>query len=432
MDEGMKLFTKKKDLEDLESEFRSAQAVVKGSESAGADVTSARLLLETARKKIEAGRLEEAREIVAKTKKHARLLERRYVEARKNIAELFQRVKKLKEMGIDTYEFEVLLVKARKRMEDTIRENDVDVPNYAGANRIATRASKIALKHMREQEAASNAVFVARMILDNAMKSMVYVEETTLREKVFAGVTKRLKEAEDLMKAGNTKEAYGRSSEAEKEVEKLKKDYEEAVEAYKSAEKSLMEGKERGIRPSDLAKTHRAAGQALIDGSFEAARRKSLEVYSEMKSLEDRKGRAKDTIENAENAVEAAKSTGFDANEAQRFLEEAKWAFERGIYQRAINCGEDALRKASKISSIHLKVSQDLESTKKKVRILRNLGIEISNELEEVIEKAEKDLLLGDYVNSNEELMIARVLIGTLERKHHDMLPEIDRNLEAV
>ncbi|MFQ6128424.1 MAG: hypothetical protein ACE5QW_05935 [Thermoplasmata archaeon] len=428
----MKLFRRKKDREEIQRELRIAGAAVEKSKGSGADSTSVRQLLEKARVCFEDGKLEEARTYISRAEKHADMLGRKYLGARKSIAELFKRIQKMKELGMNTYEFEAYLAKAKKRMEETIEENGVSIPNYGGARRIATKAAKIALKEMREYESASNAIFVANMILENTMKSMVYVDEETLKKKVFAEVIALLQRADERMKSGDLKEAYEVSVDAERRVETLKRSYQEAGEAYKSAENSILEGREKGIRSSELAKLHEAAGQALVDGNFESARLKSIEVSSEMRSLEDRKKRAKDMIEKAENAVEAAKNTGFDASESQHFLDEAKWAYERGIFQRAINCGEDALKKATKISSIHVRVTEDLEKTKKKVNTLRELGIAISNELEDVIEKAEKDLLMGDYVNSNEELMIARVLIGTLERKHHDILPEGERDLETA
>jgi tetratricopeptide (TPR) repeat protein len=336
----------------------------------------------------------------------------------------------MKELGIHAHDYESLLAKAKKRMEETFVEKGLTIPNYSGAESIASKAESAARRKTQEYESASNAVFVANMILENAMKSMVFVDPDSLKSKVFTDVAKLLEEANGSMKAGNLVEAYTASVEAEKRVEEIKKSYQEAIEAYKTAEKRLVERKDKGIMSSELTKLHEAAGQALVDGNFESAGQKSREVSAEIRTLDDRKERAKETIAKAENAIEAAKATGFDASASQNLLEDARWAFERGIFQRAINCGEDALKRATKISSIHLKVSRNLESTKKKVSVLKELGIEVSNELEEVLEKAEKDLLLGDYVNTNEELMIARVLIGTIERRHPDVTSEVDRHLE--
>ncbi len=428
----MKVFRKKKEREEIQRELQRAKTSILEMKESGANIASAAKILKKAITHIKEGRHEEARTEIIKARKHASMLAKKYKEARRIIGQLYARIQKMKEHGMNTFEFEVLLAKAKKRMDETIEEKGLVMPNYGGAQRIASRAYKAALDKMREHESASNAIFVAEMILEDTMKSMAYVDENTLRKKVFAEVTRFLKEADNSIKKGELREAYDTSVEAEKRVETLKRSYKEAVEAYKTAEKSLVEGKEKGIRSSELVKLHEVAGQALVDGNFESARLKSIEVSGEVRSLDDRKRRAKETIEKAENAVEAAKNTGFDVSESQDLLEDARWAFERGIFQRAINCGEDALKKATKISSIHLKVSQNLMKTKKKMNILRELGVEISNELDDVVENAEKNLLLGDYVNSNEELMIARVIIGSLERKHHDLIPEVEERLETA
>ncbi len=428
----MKVFRKKKEREEIQRELQRAKTSILEMKESGANIASAAKMLKKAITHLKEGRHEEARTEIIKARKHASMLAKKYKEARRIIGQLYARIQKMKEHGMNTFEFEVLLAKAKKRMDETIEEKGLVMPNYGGAQRIASRAYKAALDEMREHESASNAIFVAEMILEDTMKSMAYVDENTLRKKVFAEVTRSLKEADNSIKKGELREAYDTSVEAEKRVETLKRSYKEAVEAYKTAEKSLVEGKEKGIRSSELVKLHEAAGQALVDGNFESARLKSIEVSGEVRSLDDRKRRAKETIEKAENAVEAAKNTGFSVSESQDLLEDARWAFERGIFQRAINCGEDALKKATKISSIHLKVSQNLMKTKKKMNILRELGVEISNELDDVMENAEKNLLLGDYVNSNEELMIARVIIGSLERKHHDLIPEVEERLETA
>jgi hypothetical protein len=432
VDEGMKVFGKKKEREEIERELRLAKVFILEKRESGANVSSAAWIMKKAIAGLEEGRYEEARTGIIKAKKHATMLAEMYRSARQAIAQLFTRIEKMKELGMNTYEYESLLAKAKKRMEEDFEEKGLKIPNYRGAESIASKADKAARGKTQEFETASNAIFVANMILENTMKSMVFVDQGTLKGKVFAEVAELLGGAEKNMRAGELVEAYAASVEAEKRVETLKKSYKEAIEAYKSAEKRLMEGKEKGIRSSELAKLHEAAGQALVDGNFESAKSKSREVSTEIRVLDDRKDRARDTIAKAENAIEAAKTTGFDVSESQNLLEDAQWAFERGIFQRAINCGEDALKKATKISSIHLKVSQTLEETKKKMNVLRELGIEISNELENVLEKAEKDLLLGDYVNSNEELMIARVLLGTLERRHPGLIPEPDGHLETA
>ncbi len=428
----MKVFRKKKEREEIQRELQRAKTSILEMKESGANIASAAKILKKAITHLKEGRHEEARTEIIKARKHASMLATKYKGARRIIGQLYARIQKMKEHGMNTFEFEVLLAKAKKRMDETIEEKGLVMPNYGGAQRIASRAYKAALDKMREHETASNAIFVAEMILEDTMKSMAYVDEDMLRKKVFAEVTRSLKEADNSIKKGELREAYDTSVEAERRVETLKKNYKEAVEAYKTAEKSLVEGKEKGIRSSELVKLHEAAGQALVDGNFESARLKSIEVSGEVRSLDDRKRRAKETIEKAENAVEAAKNTGFSVSESQDLLEDARWAFKRGIFQRAINCGEDALKKATKISSIHLKVSQNLVKTKKKMNILRELGVEISNELDEVMENAEKNLLLGDYVNSNEELMIARVIIGSLERKHHDLIPEVEERLETA
>ncbi|MCJ2670602.1 MAG: hypothetical protein LN416_08855 [Candidatus Thermoplasmatota archaeon] len=428
----MKVFRRKKEREEIQRELQRAKISVLEMKESGANIASAAKILKKAITHLKEGRHEEARTEIIKARKHASMLAKKYKEARRIIGQLYARIQKMKEHGMNTFEFEVLLAKAKKRMDETIEEKGLVMPNYGGAQRIASRAYKAALDKMREHESASNAIFVAEMILEDTMKSMAYVDEDTLRKKVFAEVTRSLKEADNSIKKGELIEAYDTSVEAEKRVETLKRSYKEAVEAYKTAEKSLVEGKEKGIRSSELVKLHEAAGQALVEGNFESARLKSVEVSGEVRSLDDRKRRAKETIEKAENAVEAAKNTGFSVSESQDLLEDARWAFERGVFQRAINCGEDALKKATKISSIHLKVSQNLVKTKNKMNILRELGVEISNELDEVMENAEKNLLLGDYVNSNEELMIARVIIGSLERKHHDLIPEVEERLETA
>lgn len=428
----MKVFGRKKEREAIERELQLAKTSILEMKGSGADIASAVEILKIAITDLKEGRFEQAKTGIIKARKHASMLAKNYKGARQIIGKLFSRIEKMKEHGMNTYEFEALLAKAKKRMEETIDERGLVIPNYGGAQKIASKAYKIALKKMREYETASNAIFVANMILEDTLKSMVYVDQDTLKKKAFAEVTGLLKQADDSIRRGELREAYDTSVEAERRVETLKKSYMEAVEAYKSAEKALMEGKDAGIRSSDLSKLHEAAGQALASGNFESARLKSIEVSGDVKSLDDRKRRAKETIEKAENAVEAAKNTGFDVSESRNLLEDARWAFERGIFQRAINCGEDALKKATKISSIHLKVSQSLVETKKRLNVMRELGIEISNELDEVVEKAEKDLLLGDYVNSNEELMIARVLIGSIERKHHDIIPEVERHLETA
>lgn len=428
----MKVFRKKKEREEIQRELQQAKISVLEMKESGANIASAAKILKKAITHLKEGRHEEARTEIIKARKHASMLAKKYKGARRIIGQLYTRIQKMKEHGMNTFEFEVLLAKAKKRMDETIEEKGLVMPNYGGAQRIASRAYKAALDKMREHETASNAIFVAEMILEDTMKSMAYVDEDTLRKKVFAEVTRSLKEADNSIKKGELIEAYDTSVEAEKRVEALKRSYKDAVEAYKTAEKSLVEGKEKGIRSSELVKLHEAAGQALVDGNFESARLKSIEVSGEVRSLDDRKRRAKETIEKAENAVEAAKNTGFSVSESQDLLEDARWAFKRGIFQRAINCGEDALKKATKISSIHLKVSQNLVKTKKKMNILRELGVEISNELDEVMENAEKNLLHGDYVNSNEELMIARVIIGSLERKHHDLIPEVEERLETA
>jgi len=228
----MRVFGKKKEREEIQRELQLAKASVLEKRESGANIASAAQVLKTAITRLEEGRHEEARTNIIRAREHASMLAEKYKEARQAIAQLFTRIQKMKELGMNTYEFEALLAKSKKRMEETVKEKGLAMPNYGGARSIASKAYKVALKKMREHESASNAIFVANMILENTMKSMVFVDQDTLKKKVFADVTKLLKEADDSMKTGELMEAYSTSIEAERRVETLKTSYKEAIEAY--------------------------------------------------------------------------------------------------------------------------------------------------------------------------------------------------------
>ncbi|MCJ2670290.1 MAG: hypothetical protein LN416_07265, partial [Candidatus Thermoplasmatota archaeon] len=112
----MKVFGRKKEREAIQRELQLAKASILEMKGSGADIASAVEILKMAITDLEGGRFEEAKTGIIKARKHSSMLAKNYKGARQIIGKLFSRIEKMKEHGMNTYEFEALLAKAKKRM----------------------------------------------------------------------------------------------------------------------------------------------------------------------------------------------------------------------------------------------------------------------------------------------------------------------------
>lgn len=387
--------------------------------TSGAQLGAAISHLDSAEESLRERNYSSAEVSAQKAESLANLLEGRYISARKAISSLFKIVQKMKESGLDTFEYEAILERSKRRMEELVEEDGEQIPDYLGARSIAIEGAKLAEKTLEGHETASNAIFVAEMILDNTVKSMVHMDKEILLSKVFEAPIKMLKKSKTLLSSGKYQEAYEISSDAEKKIQERKKLYERAIQAYRQIERATENLPENEGPVREIKALIEVAESSMNEGDLEKAADLFTQAAEEISDINERRRKALEAIDLAQSAINELKKTGVDLEEPENLLEEAKWALEEGIYQRAVNFAEDSRKGVQRVEEMHKRIFESLEETKGKLGKLREAGIDVSEEVENVIEKAERELNDGAFANSNEDLMIARILIDSLSRKHH-------------
>jgi len=117
------------------------------------------------------------------------------------------------------------------------------------------------------------------------------------------------------------------------------------------------------------------------------------------------------TLADAEILYGRLQREGFHSYAADAALRDARRTIREGSYDRAIEHLERALQAFARRTNARASLGKDIEETRTRVRLLAGSGLSFLPDIQEVLGRAEREFLQGNYAGSSEDLRIATVLL---------------------
>ncbi|OGS50480.1 MAG: hypothetical protein A3K65_09510 [Euryarchaeota archaeon RBG_16_68_12] len=376
------------------------------------DLTAPEELLAEARRAAEEKRYPEAQALAARAESLANTLEERHRAARKALTAARSLAKKARSMGLDASELDLAVEAARRVSREGTVEDGLTIPNYLQARALLDVALNSRRPELDRASAVADEIFTAELSVDALKDANGNIDREEFDRVVLTDVRALVENAKALFSKGRLEEAKAAAESAEEAAKRARLDYEDAIRAFRAAEKTLADLRAEGavaVGPERLLDQ----GQSLLrQAKLGEAREVLVRVERDAGRLAEVFRRATRSVQETEQAISALARGGEVPEEAQIALQDARRALGEGRYGRAEEAVVEARKALGKRQAVRDRLARAIQDTKRKVELLRAAGSDAANDVEEMVLRAEREFENGDLVNSSEDLRIATLLMG--------------------
>ncbi len=418
----MSLFRRGPDRTEVEGALENARGLIEILKLSRANVDAAEVVLQEASAFLERNELARAMATIERAERIATSLEADYRAATEARTKVEANAERLRALGAPTAEERAGLEAIHARASSKRELAGAQVPDYEGARGLAEEALRASNAKVGLAEAASDQIFAAELTVDQSVESFPIGIVDALIE-----ARRVLDRARAELGSGAFDLAATDASRAEKIALDVLEQRRHAEETLASAEKLLAGLKGIGINVVPVARSLEMGKTLLAKGKLVAAKEVFDDAAQEGVALGTAYRTLLDAMTDAQRAIEEVRREGLPSEEAESALSRAKTAMKAGNYHLAASCAEDVQFAVRRAREQREGLRTWLEESKVQVVRLKEMGLAFVNDVEEMVEKADREFVSGDYAGTTEDLRIAALLMKpALNGKVRDG-PEIAR-----
>ena len=373
-----------------------------------ADLGPAEDLLHQAREHARARNYDAAAATARRAEALAATLEERYLAVQRALQSAEAAFQRMRDFGLATTPLDAAIAEARSRATATVIEDGVAIPNYIEARVLLEKAASQAQATIDLFEAAGSAIFVAGLAVDALRESQGDIDNRLFYQMVLRPVEAVFERATEQLAMLRVGEAIGTAKAAEEMALRARADYTDAVGARSGTERLLAELRGDGaivLAPERLLEQ----GSALLQRGrvveakelLDRAEREAVTTAADFR-------RARQAIADARGAIVPGE-VGEDAVGA---LRDAERALHSGLYRRALEFVEESNAARERRQSVRETLAGQILETRARVEDLKAAKADYARDVEEMVERAEKEFTFGNFGACFEDLQIANLLIG--------------------
>ena len=401
----MSIFRRGPDRKDVEAQLESVRGLVEILKLSRANLDAADACLAEADVALARDDLGRAKAHADRAEGIATALEADYRAATEAVEKLRAYVAGMKALGIAADAEEAALEAVHARATSTRELEGRGVPDYAGARAVAEEAWTRAEGRQALHDRAGDAIFAAELAVAGASEGLIQPAEA-LRE---AG--QLLEKAQGELTRGYFELAATDAAVAEKLALGVVDQRRRAQETMVSVEKVLAGLKGIGVPVGPIARSLEMGRTLVAKGKLVAAIEVFNEAAQEAVQLGTSYRQLLDSFTQATKAIEALRSEGLPTAEAEGVLARAKAAARAGNLALAQACCDDVHLAIRRQREMREDLRRWLDETKAHVANLHELGLELVNDVKEMVAKAEQKFVNSDYAAATEDLRIAALLL---------------------
>jgi hypothetical protein len=381
-----------------------------------ADIKSAENTLTIAKQFFNAHQYAKAVQAAKRAESIAITLDERFGQYQRSWAGLQSRIESMKKLGLNTESLEKVAGSAEEKVLAGISENGALIPNYLEASGLLNRAEQEGRAFQEKAEMASNRIYVAELAIEALANLVGPAEQGESAHADVSSLEQSLQDATKELALSNAVKAADMAKEIESLARSLRSTYADTTKSLDELEVKLADLRSEGALMQSIDAGLKIARDNLGRGSIEAAAAITSKLHSETKSIGDKYRKATTTLGDAELLYSRLQREGFHSYEADAALREARRAIREGSYGRSISHLERALQAFARRTNVRGALAKSLEETRTRVKLLAGRGLSFMPDIQEVLERAEREFKKGNFGGSSEDLRIATVLLDGVTR----------------
>lgn len=381
-----------------------------------ADIKSAENTLTIAKQFYESHQYAKAVQAARRAESIAVTLDERFGQYERSWTGLQSRIESMKKLGLSTESLEKVAGSAEEKVLSGIWENGAFIPNYLEASAVLNKAEQEGRAFQEKAEMASNRIYVAELAIEALANLVGSANHGESGHADVSSLEQSLQDATKELALSNALKAADMAKDIEAQARSLRSTYADTTKSLDELEANLADLRSEGALTQSIEADVKIARDHLGRGSIETAAAMTSKLQGETKSIGEKYRKATTTLGDAELLYSRLQREGFHSYEADAALREARRAIREGTYGRSISHLERALQAFARRTNVRVALAKSLEETRTRVRFLAGSGLSFMPDIQEVLERAEREFKKGNYGGSSEDLRIATVLLDGVTR----------------
>lgn len=333
--------------------------------------------------------------------------------ARSTVEEFGEVLDRIRDLGIEAFELEEKLLESVEALEG-ISNPDLR-PSLDAAFILAMDGLDKGNDILLYYDSAAEAVTRAEQLIDAEHGNQGEIEGNVFQHLILSPSLELLNGAKQSLKKGELERVHEIVTEIELLPKDVKEECLENAELYRYCEE-ILEGLRRdGVGTQEIEDVMTIARTAFLSGAFGRVGELTEVVERKAVELKDRHRAAGRSLREARNAVNVLEIKGVHTKELHELLGKASDSLEETDYRECIDLSNSCTSKAVDIRRSHSTLAERISMLREEAKLMRSRGQSVTDDIDEILTRAEQELGQGDYQDSEEDVEIASLLMGRFE-----------------
>lgn len=374
-----------------------------------ADMTAAEQALRIAKDLLAKERFSGALAAALRAESIAVSLDERYRAYDKAARSIRERIERMKDLGLPRKAPETALKHAEDRVTAGIWEEGSLLPDYDGARKLLEDAGVDAQDLVERAEAASNSIFMGAVAIEELADMKGPPDPSLFSRGAVSSLEVGLEGAMRQLAERRFEQAIRISADIEARATRMRAGFIAANEALSAASAVLAELRGQGAHTGRLTSQLSIVRDVLFRGVIEPASEMARTLLGDAQSLGRSYREAKEGLADAEAQYSRLVREGILSSDVDLAIRDARRAMRDGDYSRALRHIEEAATRIDRIMNEREGLERSLKANRERATALEERDPFLPD-VEELLVRAEKEFREGRYTESEEDLVIAKVL----------------------
>ncbi|MCJ2562557.1 MAG: hypothetical protein LN417_00520 [Candidatus Thermoplasmatota archaeon] len=333
--------------------------------------------------------------------------------ARSTVEEFGEVVDRLRVLGIEAFELEERLLESVDALEG-ISNPDLR-PSLDVAFMLAVEGVEKGKNILLYYDSAAAAIGHAERLIDEVHRDQVEIEGNVFQHLILSPSLGLLNGAKQSLKKGELEQVHEIVERIEILPKNVKEECLENAELYRYCEE-LLEGLKRdGVGTQEIEDVMTIARTAFLSGAFGRVGELTEVIERKAVELKDRHRAAGRSLREARNAVNVLEIKGVRTKELHELLGKASDSLEETDYRECIDLSNRCTSNAVDIRRSHSTLAERISMLREEAKLMRSRGESVTDDIDEILTRAEQELVQGDLQDSEEDVEIASLMMGRFE-----------------
>lgn len=322
-------------------------------------------------------------------------------------------VQRIKELGLEAPELERRFHETAGAIEEASKGNLGF--SFGSVVEMASEGVQEGQQIISSYLSASSAIEKTEELIRDEYESQGEIHGNVFQHLILSPSLDLLRESKFCLRSGD----FERLRELLEQIRTLpgevKENCQENAEIYRYCEAISDELKKEGVATREVEDILKISRTAFLSGRFDRVRELSEVIEEKAIELRERHASAICALKRARSAAVSLEKINVKLDEAEESLAEACVSMKEGQYEKCVEFAQKTTALATGICRRYRALAQRIKALKREMKRINMSGMDIPEDVPEMLGRAQKELNKGDHQGSEADIELALLLLNKFE-----------------